>query len=939
MVDVYGNLNLKQNQSEFMVLHKGTAFPGSPTPVEGQLFYRSDEEKIYFYNGTAWTEVGTGGGGSGGGLGRYIEVFTSQTSFTVTHDLGDVNPVVQVYDSNAEQITADKIDATGGNTVLVEFNTAQSGFVVVHGGQGIDLGTTAFYDQAFTSLTAVAVGHGLGQKFVHVSVYDATDNLIEPQDVVLVDDNNLCVCFGSAETGCIVVSGGTTDVNTYGVKRYSVTCSGADNYLIAHNLNTETPSVTVYDDATKEIIVPDVTVVNSDCVCVELGATTTICLEAQGGWQSTTPGAGSGDFLPDTNNAYDLGSGSFMWKNGYFAGKLTVCGGIDPEYIQLTPQVGSAGIPNNSMFIDSSNGLAKMKTCSGTVVDLAQGGGGATGTDLISVRQTAYENAMGVTTLSYENAVADVPHDYLIDDLFVCSIGYNETICISPRTDYTLTDTLIPLMLQSCTIMCPQYGYACGFWCCNCVATCSYNNSNPLHSRACMSVLSDGYPSATCCINPNAYCMTVICVESYTMGCGISCCYAQNDQCAYTGIYGYYGGAGSMTTMQTLNYLTCDQYPDDGLGNFCLEQCCQAKFTFVKIAENTFDYYLDDVCQCRVQVDCLWLQTAVRSCSQFCYGTWKCGCAWACWTCMGYYNSDVFGDFTSSDYDGNFCRYSNDFRGTDTSEQSCCNIVCTCSTNCGVNTVQILTDYSNCAYAFAQHLGGAPRSSQVRACLFTTPVTGVFCLDNYINFCMELCMYGRATSVGGSGSYCIYYDFPGTVPCLTANASGGGATICDMGVTCFNFCRIGTGDYDIYCNGVCHQKWCCGEFVWNSFTCATAYGSNVNGATGCAIVNAEIISRQPKDTHIYTCLLCYDAPINCTYLAYNSPYLCNAGNIKYDVMDENRNVIGCDFAPNQLNLLTDVTKSCLLLKIKENGCPCPEGGVAIKSYALAVEKT
>jgi hypothetical protein len=39
-----------------MVLHKGAGFPANP--VEGQLFYRTDDDKVYKYTGAAWVEVG-----------------------------------------------------------------------------------------------------------------------------------------------------------------------------------------------------------------------------------------------------------------------------------------------------------------------------------------------------------------------------------------------------------------------------------------------------------------------------------------------------------------------------------------------------------------------------------------------------------------------------------------------------------------------------------------------------------------------------------------------------------------------------------------------------------------------------------------------------------------------------------------------------------------
>jgi len=37
-------------------MSKGTSFPASP--AEGDLFYRTDEHKVYVYNGSAWIVLG-----------------------------------------------------------------------------------------------------------------------------------------------------------------------------------------------------------------------------------------------------------------------------------------------------------------------------------------------------------------------------------------------------------------------------------------------------------------------------------------------------------------------------------------------------------------------------------------------------------------------------------------------------------------------------------------------------------------------------------------------------------------------------------------------------------------------------------------------------------------------------------------------------------------
>lgn len=57
-----GILDFDQNQAVDLVLHQGTAFPG--TPVEGQTFYRTDQNTMYIYDGTQWVALSDSTGGS-----------------------------------------------------------------------------------------------------------------------------------------------------------------------------------------------------------------------------------------------------------------------------------------------------------------------------------------------------------------------------------------------------------------------------------------------------------------------------------------------------------------------------------------------------------------------------------------------------------------------------------------------------------------------------------------------------------------------------------------------------------------------------------------------------------------------------------------------------------------------------------------------------------
>jgi hypothetical protein len=61
-----------------------------------------------------------------------------------------------------------------------------------------------FASQSFTANTAKTINHNLGKKYVHVSVYDSSDQLVHAQ-VTLTDANNLSITTSDGLTGVTVV--------------------------------------------------------------------------------------------------------------------------------------------------------------------------------------------------------------------------------------------------------------------------------------------------------------------------------------------------------------------------------------------------------------------------------------------------------------------------------------------------------------------------------------------------------------------------------------------------------------------------------------------------------------------------------------------------------------------------------------------------------------
>ena len=143
------------------------------------------------------------------------DTFSSVTSKAVTHNFGTKNVIVSVYDSNDQVIIPASITTTNVNVVTVTFATATSGRVVVAKGGHIVSGSipveiveeTTVLD-TFTSSTSKAVTHNFGTKNVLVSVYDNTDKMIIPQEIVTTDVNTVTITLATATTGRVIVAKG-----------------------------------------------------------------------------------------------------------------------------------------------------------------------------------------------------------------------------------------------------------------------------------------------------------------------------------------------------------------------------------------------------------------------------------------------------------------------------------------------------------------------------------------------------------------------------------------------------------------------------------------------------------------------------------------------------------------------------------------------------------
>ena len=154
--------------------------------------------------------VGGAGGSGSGSFGRHVEEFTSQTSVTVTHNLADDEPIVQVYNGSNIKIEPDSVTIIDVNSLTVTFATATSGKIIIHGGNGVNNG---MYETSITAQTTTTITHNLQHMYPNVVCYDSSEVLVEPQSVTAVDEDSLTIVFNSSFTGTVMVSGGIASSN------------------------------------------------------------------------------------------------------------------------------------------------------------------------------------------------------------------------------------------------------------------------------------------------------------------------------------------------------------------------------------------------------------------------------------------------------------------------------------------------------------------------------------------------------------------------------------------------------------------------------------------------------------------------------------------------------------------------------------------------------
>ena len=167
--------------------------------------------------------------------------------------------------------------STEGHTIkpVLIADSTTTGFVFNM--RGITVTTTESFFKVFTDADApvVSVEHNLGHKYAVVQVFNNSDKMVMPDDITLVDDDNLTVdltSFGTltGQWRIVVLDSGLVSTNTNTASTIPIGIGAGLVVAVNHNLNTLYPIVQVYDENGDVIQPDDITSTDANNTSIDL---------------------------------------------------------------------------------------------------------------------------------------------------------------------------------------------------------------------------------------------------------------------------------------------------------------------------------------------------------------------------------------------------------------------------------------------------------------------------------------------------------------------------------------------------------------------------------------------------------------------------------------------------------------------------------------------
>jgi hypothetical protein len=176
------------------------------------------------------------------------------TTWSFTHNLNTVTPIVQVYDLTNAQIIPNQIVGMNNSTVEVRFDYAQAGYAVASNGGGLYVtGSTSTLVQTAANVTW-SFTHNLNNKYNTYEVYDDSDVVIIPSGIKALTNNTAEIYFSGPQTGRVVGQfSGINGAPNATTASYALTATTASYAATASYLNPVTSGYVVLTQVSQSL--------------------------------------------------------------------------------------------------------------------------------------------------------------------------------------------------------------------------------------------------------------------------------------------------------------------------------------------------------------------------------------------------------------------------------------------------------------------------------------------------------------------------------------------------------------------------------------------------------------------------------------------------------------------------------------------------------------
>ena len=194
------------------------------------------------------------------------------TAITSSHTTGTAS--ISNYATSASfAITASHLIGNTGNSGSFSGSFQGNGSNLT----GITVAQSTLTEDTFTSQTSITASHLFNSKNVNVIVYDNNDNLLIPENIRTLDDDNVGVDLAESTTGRIVLTKGGHIVTGSVAEQASVTASftTATSVTSSHNFGSLNVLVTTYKNDGEQFVPQTIRTLDDNNVGLDFAESTT----------------------------------------------------------------------------------------------------------------------------------------------------------------------------------------------------------------------------------------------------------------------------------------------------------------------------------------------------------------------------------------------------------------------------------------------------------------------------------------------------------------------------------------------------------------------------------------------------------------------------------------------------------------------------------------